>query len=48
MFNLCGLTAINEEGLRRHFEVVTSNRYYHVSGKEILSKQERVTSLKSL
>lgn len=42
------LTAIKEEGLRRHFDVVTSNRYYHVGGKEILSKQEQVTSLKSL
>lgn len=33
------LTAIKEEGLRRHFDV---------GGKEILSKQEQMTSLKSL
>uniref|UniRef100_UPI0020403C12 hypothetical protein n=1 Tax=Bacillus cytotoxicus TaxID=580165 RepID=UPI0020403C12 len=42
------LTAIKEEGLRKHFDVVTSNRYYHMGGKEILSKQEQTTSLKSL
>lgn len=42
------LTAIKEEGLRRHFDVVTSNRYYYMGGKEILSKQEQVTRLKSL
>ncbi|HDR4873412.1 TPA: hypothetical protein QCR24_004287 [Bacillus cereus] len=42
------LTAIKEEGLQKHFDVVTSNRYYNMVGKEILFQQEQATSLKSL